>query len=123
MMSGVWSGISHGCAPRGTVQENFAEYVKMPFYSLRALARADGGAPALVHAAGDVEALAPEKGILRCRIAAWPQAPSKVVVTRVAKPSNVLFNDASVKFEYIPARRALVVELPASACGVLEVAP
>ena len=95
----------------------------MPFYSVRALARADGGAPALVHAAGDVEALASEKGTLRCRIAAWPQSSSKVVVTRVAKPHNVLFNGAPAKFEYIPERRALVVELPASAHGVLEVVP
>ena len=107
----------------GTVQENFAEYVKVPFYSLRALARADGGAPALVHAAGEVEALAPEKGTLRCRIAAWPQTPSKVVVTRVAKPQRVLFAGVPAKFEYIPERRALVVGLPASACGVLEVVP
>ena len=105
----------------GTVQENFAEYVGMPFYSVRALARGDGGAPALVHAAGDVEALAPEKGTLRCRVTAWPQAPSKVVVTRVAKPHKVLFNGVSAKFEYISERRALVVELPASARGVLEV--
>ena len=103
------------------MQENFAEYVGMPFYSVRALARGDGGAPALVHAAGDVEALAPEKGTLRCRVTAWPQAPSKVVVTRVAKPHKVLFNGVSAKFEYISERRALVVELPASARGVLEV--
>ena len=107
----------------GTVQENFAEYVKMPFYSLRALARASGGAPALVHAAGEVEVIVPEKGTLRCRITAWPQTPSKVVVTRVAKPQRVLFAGAPAKFEYIPERRALVVEITASACGVLEVVP
>ena len=106
----------------GTVQENFAEYVKVPFYSLRALARADGGALALVHAAGEVEALAPEKGALRCRITAWPQTPSKVVVTRVAKPSSVLFGGAPVKFEYISERRTVVVEIPAGAQGVLEIA-
>ena len=105
----------------GTVQENFAEYVKVPFYSLRALARADGGAPALVHAAGEVEALAPEKGALRCRITAWPQTPSKVVVTRVAKPQRVLFAGAPAKFEYIPERRAIVMEIPANARGMLEV--
>ena len=106
----------------GTVQENFAEYVKMPFYSLCALARADGGTPALVHAAGDVEALASARGMLRCRIAAWPQAPSKVVVTRVAKPSNVLFDGAPAKSEYISDRRAIIVEIPARAYGLLEVA-
>ena len=105
----------------GTVQENFAEYVKMPFYSLRALARADGGAPALVHAAGDVEALASEKGMLRCRVTAWPQTPSKVVMTRVAKPQRVLFAGAPAKFEYIAERRTLVVEIPAGAQGLLEV--
>ena len=105
----------------GTVQENFAEYVKMPFYSLRALARADGGVPALVHAAGDVEALAPEKGMLRCRVTAWPQTPSKVVMTRVAKPQRVLFAGAPAKFEYIAERRTLVVEIPAGAQGLLEV--
>lgn len=104
----------------GTVQENFAEYVKMPFYSLRAFTRADGGTPALVHAAGDVEALTPEKGTLRCRIAAWPQAPSKVVMTRVAKPSSVLLDGVPVKFEYIPERRTLVADVPAAACGILK---
>ena len=107
----------------GTVQENFAEYVKVPFYSLRALTHANGGAPTLVHAAGEVEVIAPEKGTLRCRITAWPQTPSKVVVTRVAKPQRVLFAGAPAKFEYIPERRALVVEITASACGVLEVVP
>ena len=105
----------------GTVQENFAEYVQMPFYSVRAVVRPGSGAPALVHAAGDVEALAPEKGTLRCRVTAWPQAPSKVVVTRVSKPQRVLFAGAPVKFEYIPERRAIVVEIPAKASGVLEV--
>jgi len=105
----------------GTVQENFAEYVGVPFYSLRALPR-EGGAPALVHAAGNVEALESANGALRCRIAAWPKAPSKVVVTRVAKPSEVKFGGAPAKFEYIPDRRALVVEVPAGADGVLEVA-
>ena len=80
-------------------------------------------APTLVHAAGEVEAIAPEKGTLRCRITAWPQTPSKVVVTRVAKPQRVLFAGAPAKFEYIPERRALVVEITASACGVLEVVP
>ena len=107
----------------GTVQENFAEYVGMPFYSVRALARGDGGAPALVHAAGEVEALTSEKGTLRCRVTAWPQAPSKVVVTRVAKPHKVLFNGTPAKFEYIPKRRAIVVEIPARAHGVLEIVP
>ena len=106
----------------GTVQENFAEYVGVPFYSLRALARGDGGAPALIHAAGDVEALAPEKGTLRCRVTAWPQTPSKVVVTRVAKPQGVKFAGAAVKFEYIPGVRAAVVEIPARAHGTLEIA-
>ncbi len=105
----------------GTVQENFAEYVQMPFYSVSAVVRPGSGAPALVHAAGDVEALAPEKGTLRCRVTAWPQAPSKVVVTRVSKPQRVLFAGAPVKFEYIPERRAIVVEIPAKASGVLEV--
>ena len=107
----------------GTVQENFAEYVQMPFYSVRAVVRPGSGAPALVHAAGDVEALAPEKGTLRCRVTAWPQAPSKVVVTRVSKPQRVLFAGAPAKFEYILERRAIVVEIPAKASGVLEVVP
>ena len=78
-------------------------------------------APTLVHAAGEVEVIAPEKGTLRCRITAWPQTPSKVVVTRVAKPQRVFFAGASAKFEYIPERRAIVVEIPANARGVLEV--
>ena len=104
----------------GTVQENFAEHVRLPFYSLRALPRA-GGAPALVHAAGNVEVLESANGALRCRVAAWPQAPSKVVVTRVAKPREVKFGGAPAKFEYIPERRALVVEVPSGADGVLEI--
>ena len=105
----------------GTLQENFAEYVKEPFYSVRAVVRPGSGAPALVHAAGDVEALAPEKGTLRCRITAWPQVRSKVVVTRVSKPSSVLFDGVPVTYEYIPERRALVVDVPAAASGILTV--
>ncbi len=104
----------------GTLQENLAEYVKMPFYSVRAGVCPGSNAPALVHAAGDVEALAPEKGTLRCRVTLWPQSPSKVVVTRIAKPHNALFNGIPAKFEYISERHAIVVELPASARGVME---
>ena len=103
------------------MQENFAEYVKVPFYSVRAGVRPGSGAPALVHAAGDVEALAPEKGTLRCRITAWSQVRPKVVVTRVSKPSSVLFDGVPVTYEYIPERRALVVDVPAAASGILTV--
>jgi hypothetical protein len=105
----------------GTVQENFAEHVRLPFYSLRALPRIGGGMPALVHAAGDVEALEPRDGAMRCRVAAWPQASSKIVVTRVAKPAGVKFAGAPARFEYVPVRRALVAEIPAGAEGVLEI--
>ena len=105
----------------GTVQENFAEYVKMPFYSLRALTHGNGRAPSLVHVAGDAIPLESPKGSVRCRITAWPQSPSKVVVTRLAKPSAVRFDAAPAAYTYIPERRTVSVNIPANASGTLEI--
>lgn len=96
----------------GTVQENLAESLERPYYSLRRL-----GNGALVHVPGAATPLA--GSVPRCRLEGWPEEPFKVVVTRLAQPTAVTFNDQPVEYAYDAAHRALVITLPARATGVL----
>ena len=105
----------------GTVQENFAEHVQLPFYSLRALQGGKDGMPSLIHVPGSAEALPPAYGALRCRVESWPDAPATAVVTRTERPDKVLLDGRQLGFTYVPERRAVLIELPGKAAGVLEV--
>ena len=98
----------------GTVQENLAECLSRPYYSLRRLPTG-----VLVHAPGAVTPL--EGTVPRCRIEGWPEAPFKVVLTRLEQPTAVTFDDRPAEHVYDSAHRALVVTLPARATGVLTV--
>ena len=98
----------------GTVQENLAEHIGRPFYSLR---RLSGGS--LIHVPGLAENLSDKD--LRCRIEGWPEASFKVVVTRLDQPRTVTFNGEPVAVHYDAARRALEVTLPAYARGELVI--
>ena len=98
----------------GTVQENFAECLSRPYYSLRRLPTG-----VLVHAPGAVTPL--EGTVPSCRIEGWPEAPFKVVLTRLEQPTAVTFDDRPAEHVYDPAHRALVVTLPARATGILAV--
>lgn len=100
----------------GTVQENYAECIGLPFYSLRAL-----GDGTLIHVPGNATRVPTKDGSLRCTIDGWPQAPFKVCLTHVEQPASVTFKGADVPFEFVPAHRALIVTLPASAAGELAV--
>ena len=99
----------------GTVQENLAESLDRPYYSLRRL-----GNGALVHVPGTATPLT--GSVPRCRLEGWPEAPFKVVITRLAQPTAVTFNDQPVEHAYDAAHRALVVTLPAHATGALTLA-
>ena len=106
----------------GTVQENFAEHLGLPFYSVRPLARKAGDPrPALLHLAGAVTRLAPKDGAYCCRIEAWPEEPSRAVLTRVEAPRQVTLNGRPLSHAYIASARALILDLPAQAKGELVI--
>jgi len=107
--------------PNLTVQENLAELVGMPFYSLRALFYGTGRVPSLLHLPGNSEALPVKSGVLRCRIAVWPESPAKAVVTRLDRPTAVTLDGQVLAFEYLPDRRVLVIGLPSRAKGELTI--
>ncbi len=105
----------------GTVQENLAELVGMPFYSLRALLYGTDRAPSLLHLPGNSEALPVKSGVLRCRVAVWPESPVKAVVTRLDRPTAVTLDGQALAFEYLADRRVLVIDLPGRAKGEMSI--
>ena len=102
----------------GDVQENLAEMLKSPYYALRAF---PGKTPVLLHAAGDATDLARKGNTLTCRIAAWPETESRLVLTRLDPITSVALNGKPLAFTHDAARRIAVVTLPPHANGVLKI--
>ena len=98
----------------GDVQENLAEMLKSPYYALRAF---PGKMPVLLHAAGDATDLARKGNTLTCRIAAWPETESRLVLTRIDPIASVTLNGKTLAFTHDAARRIAVVMLPSGAKG------
>ncbi len=108
----------------GTVEENLAAYLYLPFYSLTAAPlRKDDQKPVLIHAPGQVDVLTgtPE-GRIDVFVDLWPEAPSRIVLTRLDRPKSVEFLAQKIPYAYLAERRALIVTLPARAAGTLRVA-
>ena len=106
----------------GDVQENLAEMLKSPYYALRAFpAATDRDPPVLLHMAGDAMELARRGNVLTCRIAAWPETESRLVLTRIDKIASVTLNGKPLAFTHDDARRIAVVTLPATAKGHLVI--
>ena len=102
----------------GDVQENLAEMLKSPYYSLRAFR---GDVPVLLHMAGDATELASDGGSLVCRIHAWPESESRLVLTRTGAPKAVELDGRPLAFTCDAARRIVVVTLPPYAEGMLVI--
>ena len=102
----------------GDVQENLAEMLQSPYYALRAF---PGKTPVLLHMAGDATKLARKGNAFTCRIAAWPETESRLVLTRAEAIASVSLNGKPLAFTYDAVRRIAVVTLPARAKGHLEI--
>ena len=102
----------------GDVQENLAEMLKSPYYALRAF---PGASPVLLHMAGDATGLERRGNVLSCRIEAWPDMESRLVLTRVGPVASAALNGRPLPFTYDAARRIAIVTLPARAKGNLVV--
>ena len=102
----------------GDVQENLAEMLKSPYYALRAF---PGKTPVLLHAAGDATNLTRKGKVLTCRIAAWPETESRLVLTRLDSLASVTLNGKPLAFTHDAARRIAIVTLPPHANGVLKI--
>ena len=101
----------------GDVQENLAEMLKAPYYALRAF---PGDAPALLHMAGDASGLASDGNTMTCRVNAWPETESRLVVTRIDMPKSITLDGKPLKFTYDASRRIAVATLPPGANGKLK---
>ena len=102
----------------GDVQENLAEMLKSPYYALRAF---PGKVPVLLHAAGDATDLVRKGNTLTCRIAAWPETESRLVLTRIDPIASIALNGKLLAFSHDAARRIAVVTLPPRAEGRLAI--
>ena len=102
----------------GDVQENLAEMLHSPYYALRAF---PGETPALLHMAGDAVDLSRKGNVLSCRIKAWPETESRLVITRVEAVASAALDGKPLAFDFDPSRRTAVVTLPPRAGGALEV--
>ena len=102
----------------GDVQENLAEMLKSPYYALRAF---PGKSPVLLHMAGDATKLTRKGNSLACRIAAWPETESRLVLTRVGPIASVSLNGKALAFTHDAARHVAVVTLPPHAEGRLVI--
>jgi len=98
----------------GDVQENLSEMLKSPYYALRAF---PGATPALLHMAGDATKLERKGNALSCRIAAWPETESRLVLTRIDAVASVSLDGRQLPFSYDAARRIAVATLPPRAEG------
>ena len=106
----------------GDVQENLAEMLKSPYYALRAFPVAtERDPPVLLHMAGDVTKLTRKGNALTCRIVAWPETESRLVLTRVGPIASVSLNGKPLAFTHDAVRRVAVVMLPAGAKGNVAV--
>ena len=100
------------------VQENLAEMLKSPYYALRAFpAATDRDPPVLLHMAGDATDLTRKGRSLTCRIAAWPETESRLVLTRIDRIASVTLDGKPLASRYDASRRIAVVTLPAAAKG------
>ncbi|MBQ7249534.1 MAG: hypothetical protein IJS21_05865 [Deltaproteobacteria bacterium] len=102
----------------GDVQENLAEMLKSPYYALRAF---PGKKPALLHMAGDAAKLARRGNVLSCRVDAWPETDSRLVLTRIDKIASVTLNGKPIAFRHDAVRRIATVTLPPCAKGALGI--
>ena len=102
----------------GDVQENLAEMLGSPYYALRAF---PGEVPVLLHMAGDATRLERKGDVLSCRVKAWPETESRLVLTRLGAPVSVTLNGKPLACTHDAARRIAVVTLPAKADGVLKI--
>ena len=102
----------------GDVQENLAEKLCSPYYALRAF---PGSTPVLLHMAGDAEKCARNGTTLSCRIAAWPDTESRLVLTRIGAVASVSLDGKPLAFRHDASRRLAVVTLPAKAKGRLVI--
>ena len=102
----------------GDVQENLAEMLGSPYYALRAF---PGEKPALLHMAGDAVGLSRKGNALSCRIKAWPETESRLVLTRVGTLASVALDGKPLAFSCDAVRRVAVVTLPPKAKGQLVV--
>ena len=108
----------HPAINPGDVQENLAEMLKSPYYALRAFpAATDRDPPVLLHMAGDATDLTRKGRSLTCRIAAWPETESRLVLTRIDRIASVTLDGKPLASRYDASRRIAVVTLPAAAKG------
>ena len=106
----------------GDVQENLSELLNSPYYALRAFRAATKRNPSvLLHMAGDATDLAATGDSLVCRIAAWPETESRLVLTRIGSVSSVTLNGKPLAFTQGATRRIVVVTLPPRAKGTLTI--
>ena len=102
----------------GDVQENLAEMLKSPYYALRAF---PGRTPVLLHMAGDAAKLVRRGNVLSCRVDAWPETESRLVLTRIDKIASVTLNGKPIAFRHDAVRRIATVTLPPCAKGALGI--
>ncbi len=102
----------------GDVQENLAEMLKSPYYALRAF---PGKVPVLLHAAGDATDFTRKGNSLTCRIAAWPETESRLVLTRIDPIASITLDGKPLAFSHDAARRIAIVTLPPRAEGRLAI--
>ena len=106
----------------GDVQENLSEMLKSPYYALRAFPVAtECDPPVLLHMAGDAMELARRSSVLTCRIAAWPETESCLVLTRIGAVASASLNGKPLSFTHDAMRRIAVVTLPARAKGSIVI--
>ena len=72
-------------------------------------------------AAGDAADLMRKGNTLTCRIAAWPETESRLVLTRLDPIASITLNGKPLAFTHDAARRIAVVTLPPCANGVLKI--
>lgn len=100
----------------GTVQENLAEAIGRPYYSLVRLA--DGS---LLHFPGAADEAATDSTL--CHVEGWPETAFHAVVTRVRAPMTATLNGETVETRYDAGFHALILTLPAGASGTLRLIP
>ena len=106
----------------GDVQENLSELLNSPYYALRAFrAATKRDSPVLLHMAGDATDLTVSGDSLVCRIAAWPETESRLVLTRIDPIASIALNGKLLAFSHDAARRIAVVTLPPRAEGRLAI--
>jgi hypothetical protein len=67
--------------------------------------------------AGDAAELSRKGDELSCKVDAWPETESRMVLTRIGAVLSIALNGRELAFTYDAERRAAVVTLPARANG------